>query len=487
MKYREFIAAAIFSTASLFSGLAAEQDAPPSAEEFRALLKRVQELEQKLKAFEEAKPSVPPRADKSSQQIQELDEKVKILERNRELDQEAAEAQARQVPKISLGPSGFSFSSADEDFVLKLRGYIQADGRFYVGDSKQAFTDTFLLNRVRPVFEGTVFKDFDFKLMPDFGQGRAVVQDAYLDAHFLPWLSLRAGKFKAPVGLERLQSARDLIFVERALPNDLVPNREIGAALHGEFLKGVLGYEAGVFNGAPDGGSDDADENDSKDVAGRIFVQPFKLSELEPLQGLGVGLAATTGHEDGAAPAYKTIGQQTFFTFNSGTTASGNRNRISPQGYYYWGPFGFLGEYVISSEDISRGALRKRLANTAWQAAASYVLTGEKASYSGVVPKRPFSLSEHHWGAFELAARASQLTVDSDAFNNFGTAARPNTLADRTKSAREATSWGVGLNWYLNRDFKFMLDYDQTRFEGGAAHGNRDAEHAILSRLQVVF
>ena len=56
------------------------------------------------------------------------------------------------------GANGFSIASADEAFKLKLRGYIQADARFYMGDSKIDPVDTFLLNRVRPVFEGTVFR-----------------------------------------------------------------------------------------------------------------------------------------------------------------------------------------------------------------------------------------------------------------------------------------------------------------------------------------
>jgi phosphate-selective porin OprO/OprP len=467
---------------------AAAQESPPTAEQFRALELKVLELEQELKALKGSNgaPQKPPQTVPSAR-MDELDQKVKSLEHNRELDQEAAAAAAKKAPKIGLDESGFTFASADENFKLRLRGYIQADGRFYLDDSAHAFTDTFLLNRVRPVFEGTVFKNYDFKLMPDFGQGKAVIQDAYLDAHFLPWLNVRVGKYKGPVGLERLQSARDLIFVERSLPNDIVPNRDIGVWLHGEVLKDVLGYEVGVFNGAADGSSDDTDENDSKDIQGRIFAYPFRLSGIKPLQGLGVGVAGTTGHENGAAPSYKTVGQQTFFGFNSGVTAHGQRDRISPQGYYYWGPFGLLGEYIVSYEDVSKGALTRRLVNSAWQVTASYVLTGEKASYSGLVPNRPFNPAQGQWGAFELAARAGQLNLDSDVFRNFGSATTPELLADPTKSASEASQWGVGFNWYLNRDVKFMLDYDQTHFEGGAAHGDRSVEHALFSRVQVSF
>ena len=34
--------------------------------------------------------------------------------------------------------------------------------------------------------------------------------------------------------------------------------------------------------------------------------------------------------------------------------------------------------------------------------------------------------------------------------------------------------WAVGLNWYVNRNVKYVLNYEQTRFEGGAASGDRE-------------
>src|SRR5437764_282272 len=67
-------------------------------------------------------------------QIQELDQKVRVLERNRELETEAAETKKLEAPKLTAGQDGFSFSSADTNFALKLRGYVQADGRYYIKD-----------------------------------------------------------------------------------------------------------------------------------------------------------------------------------------------------------------------------------------------------------------------------------------------------------------------------------------------------------------
>jgi len=48
-------------------------------------------------------------------------------------------------------------------------------------------------------------------------------------------------------------------------------------------------------------------------------------------------------------------------------------------------------------------------------------------------------------------------------------------------------SWGVSFNWYLNRNLRFMLDYEQTDFTGGDIQGDRPKEHAILTRLQISY
>ena len=73
--------------------------------------------------------------------------------------------------------------------------------------------------------------------MPDFGGGTTVLQDAYLDLKFSPAFKLRTGKFKSPLGLERLASALDIPFVERAYPTSIVANRDIGVLLFGDVAK----------------------------------------------------------------------------------------------------------------------------------------------------------------------------------------------------------------------------------------------------------
>src|ERR1051325_2539831 len=90
------------------------------------------------------------------QQLQQLDQKVRILERNKELEAEASEAKARTQPSVTLGAGGLSVNTADTNFLLKIRGYVQADSRTFLGDDEAVKgNDTFLLRRVRPILEGS--------------------------------------------------------------------------------------------------------------------------------------------------------------------------------------------------------------------------------------------------------------------------------------------------------------------------------------------
>ena len=426
------------------------------------------------------------------QQIQSLDQKVRVLERQKELDTEVSDAKAKEAPRLTVGNAGLSAGSGDSNFVFQLHGLLQVDDRTFFNDHDNhgksiQGNDSFLLRRARPIFSGTVYKDFDFVFVPDFGGSSVQIFDAYLNYRYAPWLQLRAGKFKTPVGLEQLQSDPYTFFNERALPTDLVPNRDIGFQVGGDIAGGRLSYAAGIFNGVGDGrNTANADFEDHREFAGRVFAQPFKGTSIAALQNFGFGLAGSWGNTSsnvtGLPSAFLTDGQQQLFAYTNGAVANGNHWRLSPQGYYYWGPFGFLGEYVISDQRVTKGAASASLRNTAWQVAASWVLTGEDASYTGVNPKHPFDPRANHWGALQLVARYADLDVDNKAFPIY---------ANPATSASEAEAWAVGLNWYLNKNIRVNTSYSRTTFDGhinGAqATVVRQPEEVVFTRLQLSF
>ena len=456
------------------------------------------------------------------QKIDALDREIQELKRQRELDQEAAQQaadqaaqKAKSAPIITagqngLGPDGFKLQSADSNYVLRVGGYAQADYRTYLDDKANNGVDTFLLRRVRPILEGTLYRDFDFRIMTDFGNGAAqasLLQDAYVEWHHWQWLKLRAGKFKPPTGLEWLESDTDLLFAERGLPTDLVPQRDVGIQLSGSLLDGVVQYAGGVFNGVVDGGIGDLDSTDSKDLAARVFFLPFKKTDVSFLQGFGFGSGGTIGREKASStttnlPSYKSTGQLTIFTYGKGVAPDGQELRYEPQAYYYVGPFGILAEYNVSDQSLRNGTHTAVVDDNAWQVAGGLFLTGEQQRYRGspysplgaVTPKHPFDIGSGGWGAVELVARYGDLHFDPNAFN-ISPASAGARFASPITSVQEAREWGVGVNWYLNRNIKISLDYENTSFDGGAGTAtattydikNRETEQILFTQAQFAF
>ncbi len=431
--------------------------------------------------------------DQFKQQIQELDQKVRVLEREREIDQDNVATTTKAAPKIVIGGNGAGFSSGDSNFVAQIHGVAQLDSRTFFQDGGLNGNDGFLLRRLLLILTGTVFHDFDYNFTPDFGGSTVQVLDAYMNYRYSPALQVEAGKFKSPVGLEHLQADVNLSFNERSLATDLVPNRDLGIDLHGDLFDGVASYALGVFNGASDynGTTVNTSFQDDKAFAGRVFYQPWKNSSVNGLRGLGFGVGGSyqanhpaTNTATGLTPGYTTDGQQKFFSYSAGVNASGAAWRVSPQAYYYYGPFGLLAEYVISDQQVASAAKSADLQNTAWEISGGWVLTGEEASYNGLTPRHPFDPRQNQWGAWQLVARYGGLNVDGKAFQNG--------FASSAKNADSATAWSVGLNWYLNKNVRADLSFSHTvfgGFTGVAAPGTvpAQAENVLFSRLQLAF
>ncbi|HXR05180.1 MAG TPA: porin [Verrucomicrobiae bacterium] len=515
MKLKQLMIVTLACLPAGFSALAADgtdtnspgssQVAPaPSVEavEIEALKKEVQELSQKVQNLERQRELEQPAApDTNQEQIQALDQQVRILERQRELDQENAAALAKTQPRLSLGANGFSLSSADTNFVVALHGVLQADSRTFQKNDNVPGNSSILLRRARPILSGTVFRDFDFLFIPDFGNGTPgaasaattpSIYDAYVNYRYSPALQIQAGKFKTPIGLEQLQADVNTTFNERSLVTDLVPNRDLGFELHGDIAGGVVSYAAGIFNGVGDArNSSNIGFEDNREFDGRLFVLPFKRTELTALQNLGVGISggwgegsitntlglpASTGGASSSA-GYFTDGQQQFFAYTNGVLADRVHWRLSPQAYYYYGPLSLMGEYVLSDQDVRNGSRSASLRNTAWEVTGGWVLTGEDATFNGVTPKHPFDPRTGQWGAVQVVGRYADLDIDNAAFPFF---------ANPAVSASEAKAWSVGLNWYLNRNILVKASFSRTSFEGGGTSA-ASAPGSVTSHPEEVF
>ncbi|HTH46566.1 MAG TPA: porin [Candidatus Limnocylindria bacterium] len=465
--------------------------ADDQAELIKQLLQRIDSLEKKVNALEHSPGTVAtsPAATVPAERFDALEQQFKVLGRQNELAAEAAAEKAKTAPVLSIGASGFQFRSADTNFVLKIKGLAQLDSHWYFNDGGVNNNDSFVLRRARLIAEGTFYKSFEYQFVPEFGGSSPSILDANVSYKYDSWLQVKAGKFKSPVGLEQLQSDANMLFIERAFPSQLTPNRDLGVQVSGDVLDGRLSYAAGVFNGAGDGrNGGNSDIDDEKEFAGRLFAQPFINSNNQWLKGLGFGIGGSIGNEEGVDltpnnTGFSTDGQQKWFTYKSGIIADGNHWRLSPQAYYYAGPFGLLAEYAISDQQLRSGTNAAtfkfdEIDNTGWQVAGSYVITGETPSYKGVTPRHNLNFSEGTWGALELVARYSELGIDPNAFPTF---------ADATANPRRAHAYSVGINYYPNNIFRASIQYTLTDFDGGSGTGNKHSENALLTRFQISF
>lgn len=389
---------------------------------------------------------------------------------------------APPTPPVTAGWSdGFVLQSDNGDFRLQIGALLHLDGRFALDDVAESVNDTFIVRRLRPYLRGRIARRFEFFFNPDFGLGTLVVQDAYVDTIFSPAFRLRIGKAKSPFGFERLHVVGNLLFVERAMPTSIAPNRDVGIQILGETFRGRLCYLGGVVNGVPDGMSADIDTGDGKDVVGRVVVKPFAPEPKSPLQQLMLGFSVSAGPQSGALalPTYRTVSlQQTYFSYG-GATADGVHTRYSPQLAYFYKAFGGWVEYARSELTVRKGEVVEDVAHDAWQVAGSIMLTGEQPSdgTTAVRPRANFDFGQGHYGALQIAARYHALTVEDRAFTADLAAAG---------SSRKANAWTVAANWYLTPNVRYVLNFERTAFDNHA-EGARPAENALVFRTQVFF
>lgn len=461
-------------------------------------------------AQEPAPAAVPAVTPELAQRLDDIEQQALIANRRAELLEEAAATKKREAPTFQADEKGFGLASVDKAYEVKIRGLVQVDGRRHMGDSASDPTlsdrDTFVVRRLRPIIDGTVLGLVDFRLMPDFGNNTVALLDGYVDAHPRPWLRLRAGKFKPPIGLERLQNDAAVALIERSLDSNLTSQRDVGLQLWGDIANALVRYEIAIFNGVPDGAQNDIDNNHAKTYAGRLFIRPFQADAFRGFGDLGFGVAFETGNEKGSSAvtngaasntwlgSFRSAGQNTIFSYLASTTdvnqtvyALKRHTRINPQLYYYTGSIGLLAEWVKEYQELRKGTQSGAVNNNAGHVTVSYAIGGDN-SYDGVKPRKVADWATKELGAVEIAARYSFLNIDDVAFQGSG-------LADASKSVTKAQGFDFGVNWYLSRNIRISGNWEQTYFTGGNSVTragakvitDRPTEKVLAGRFQIAF
>jgi phosphate-selective porin OprO/OprP len=349
------------------------------------------------------------------------------------------------------------------------------------------------LRRARIGVIGKFLGDWNYALIYDFGGssdgfggaaagslpggGVSGVEQAYLSyTGFRPFggkLAIEGGVQDLAWTLDEATSSNDIIFMERASPGVIAQNvaagdfrSSAGARWYNDqFWVGsyITGPQTGALHSAssaaPAGTSEQygaiaraagqvvSGKDYSLHIGGdaEVLIQPphnlvatpqtaaaqtFTLSDrpelrIDPTTLVSAAVPGTSQIQVYGAEAAATYGPLLF------------------QGEYYW--FDVERNFIVSLPSLRfQGGY----------AEASYVLTGEThtynpatAAYSGVAPANPFSLEHGGWGAWEIAARYSTINLNDQLANANGLAGGRQDM------------YTLGLNWYVSRNIRFMLNY----------------------------
>ena len=287
--------------------------------------------------------------------------------------------------------NGFFLQSPDRSCQLRITGQIQADYRGFLdpvdssstansavaGSPTTGSPDTFLVRRARLGIEATMANYYEFRLLPDFAGSTVAksITDAYMNVHYWDAFQFEIGKFKQPFSYEDLIQDRYVPTMERSMMDQLCPQRDEGAMIHGEKLfDGRFDYAAAVSNGDPNDSS--IDDNNDKDFNARVVVRPFyDVDGAEILNGWRIGISGSFGVENDTVsttsstpPTITTPATVTWFAYNSGVIANGVRHRISPELVYFYRSLGFASQYYYQDEKLQglvheadRGRAHRRL------------------------------------------------------------------------------------------------------------------------------
>jgi len=387
-----------------------------------------------------------------------------------------ASAQDSRVPggaqSVPLGAEARNgkplFESKDGNFQWWFDSRIQLDGAAYF-ENKNPLSNGTIFRRLTFAFKSVLWKDWQAEMDVDFAEAVLDLRDMWVQ-YTVPDvnLSFRAGNFKEPFGMERLNSSRLLTFLERSAVSNAIPlGRRMGLAArywtdYGQATVGVFGHEGGT---RIDKGT--ADEGYSTNL--RLSVAPVN----EHGKNLHIGVAGSYKTPDAVpdlTPNTIEIKARTeTYVFDPKLLHTGD---ISGVNYYnrfggelmgIYGPFYLQAEYMATQ--VKRWYGKPTVDVHGAYATATWTLTGETRYYyidEGEVG--PIESPKNSWGALELAFRYSILDL-----NDF----------DAGIKGGKSNQMMFGLNYYPNINIKLQLNYslvdlDDYATSKGKSVGNDD-------------
>lgn len=425
----------------------AEQDADARIEKLEAAVKALQAELDALKAERVAE-----KAEAARKALPAVDKK--------QVETMVSEILAERPRPELLGPSdfrvfwkeGLRFETPGGDFKLKIGGRIYNDWGWMRQDSRVKSTigdleDGTEFRSARMYMSGSIYDNLDYKVQFDFAPTSLEFKDVYIGIRdFLPLGYLKIGHFKEPFGLEEWTSSKFITFMERSLANAFVPGRNAGFMLTSTAFDKRATWAAGVFRNTAKYAHGKEQSEGGYNVTGRITALPWYQDDGAKLFHVGAAYTLRNPKDD-VQYRYTPEAHLAPYFVDTGTFTSSRAGILGLESALVLGPFSLQGEYMLADMDQSGSSSDPTFKGFYLQ--GSYFLTGEHRNYKTsagafdrVRPKKNFSSKNGGRGAWEIAARYSQIDL-----NDAGVS------GGRMKDAT------VGLNWYLNPNTRIMWNY----------------------------
>lgn len=453
------------------------------------------------------------------------EEEGSLLLKGRAGEKEAAEKKSKGAVTATY-KDGIVIGTEDGKNSIQINGRVHADYRSYSYDedgdvvaplggpdpvsAADRGADTYDIRRARIGVKAKFLDYYSGEIVIN-GTGNAPILDvAYLNVAWWKPVQFRIGQFKHPFSLEEMTSSNNIDFIERSFGDALFVEKQAGAMVHGEPVKGVT-YALSFANGNGQNATETNIKEDSKDILGRVTANFAEIIGNKEMVLHG-GIAYATGDVS------KTDGESTFGGdgrteargvnfFDAPAAAAGvvggdskiDRTRLGLETALAYGPFKLQAQYINASYDwdvVGAASIDEDIKT--WYAQAVWTITGEShasrykgGAFGALKPKNNFDPKNLSGGAWEVGVRYSKFDA-SDFRNADGTALLNSGVGG---GFAEADSLTMGVKFVPNPHVRFMLDYVQTDFEeaiGGITGINvngdlEDDEKAILFRTQFTF
>ena len=326
--------------------------------------------------------------------------------------------------------------------------------------------DMWRFRRARLYVAGTIYGNLGFKAQYDFaGTDAADFADVYMSIDNFLCGELKVGQMREPFSLNELTSSNNITFLERGLPNELSPGRSVGFQLSDSTDNGLT-WAAGIFGANSNSSSGDANVGTGGYAGtGRVTWSQVDEDNDDVLHfGASLSIRAGGGLDIGFGSEISGFGGP------QAMVATDDETLYGLEAAWVGGPLSFQAEFISAMRDLAGGG---DVDATGFYLLGSYFLTGESRNYKNgvfgaVTPESNWrGFGEDGTGAWELALRYSMLENDN---------------------VDETSGLTAGVNWYLNRNARIMLNYTMHSLDDSAGGGSIDNDaEALQARFQITF